>query len=91
MFQCLPLDFVTKNNLRHKIGDLIIRDEKQRSWNLRLNSFSSKRFVLNGGWPEFSNANDIKEGDEVMFEIVSNEEKQIWQFKSKFFFFFHLK
>ncbi|XP_049349775.1 B3 domain-containing protein REM10-like [Solanum verrucosum] len=82
-YLCLPIAFVLNNNLRNKIGNLIIRDEKQRSWNLRLNSFNPKRFVLNGGWAEFSVANDIKEGDEVMFEIVTNEEKPIWQYQKK--------
>ncbi|XP_015168724.1 B3 domain-containing protein REM10-like [Solanum tuberosum] len=86
-YLCLPIAFVLNNNLRDKIGNLIIRDEKQRSWNLRLNSFSPKRFVLNGGWAEFSVANDIKEGDEVMFEIVTNEEKPIWQYQMSDFNF----
>ncbi|XP_055821818.1 B3 domain-containing protein REM17-like [Solanum dulcamara] len=79
-YLCLPEKFVSDNNLTDKKYDLIIRDERQRSWNLRLNSLGSKRVVLDVGWPEFSAANDLKEGDCVMFEIVNNEEKPIWQF-----------
>ncbi|KAJ8561123.1 hypothetical protein K7X08_027313 [Anisodus acutangulus] len=75
----LPKKFAMENGLVNKNCGLIIRDERQRSWNLRLVTHNSIVHVV-GGWGEFHVANDLKEGDYMMFEVVANGEKPIWKF-----------
>ncbi|XP_055821819.1 B3 domain-containing protein REM10-like [Solanum dulcamara] len=82
-YLCLPKHFVLANNLTNKKCDLIIRDERQKSWNLKLASYDSHRVNIGNGWHEFRVVNDLKEGDRVMFEIVTNGKKLIWQFHNK--------
>ncbi|CAN4075777.1 unnamed protein product [Withania somnifera] len=78
----LPKQFATENSLINKKCDVIIKDERQRSWNLRLATHNSIVHVL-GGWGEFCVANDLKEGDYMMFEVIANGEKPIWKFHNK--------
>lgn len=82
-FQRLPKRFAMANGLFNKKRDLIIRDERQRLWNLRLAPYGSSVHVL-GGWFRFCTANSLQEGDYMMFEVVSNGEKPIWKFHCKF-------
>ncbi|KAM3285602.1 putative B3 domain-containing protein REM15 isoform X1 [Capsicum chacoense] len=78
----LPKQFAMENGLINKKCGLMIRDERQRSWHLRLATFNSRVHIL-GGWREFLLANDLKEGDYMMFEVVANGEKPIWKFHRK--------
>ncbi|XP_060179537.1 B3 domain-containing protein REM10-like isoform X2 [Lycium barbarum] len=73
----LPKKFATANGLINK-KSVIIRDGRQRSWNLRLATHNS--IVHVGGVGEFCIANDLKEGDYMSFEVVANGEKPIWKF-----------
>ncbi|XP_059305849.1 B3 domain-containing protein REM10-like [Lycium ferocissimum] len=77
---CLPRHFVLANSLAKKKCDLIIRDERQKSWDLRLTTHGSDRVVIEAGWHEFSVANGFKEGDGIMFEVVTDGDKPIWKF-----------
>lgn len=88
-FQRLPKQFAMANCLINKKCGLIIRDERQRSWNLRIYTYNSVVHI-SGGWVEFCNANDLKEGDYVVFEVVANGEKPIWKFHGKFSHFSNL-
>ncbi|KAF3670599.1 putative xyloglucan glycosyltransferase 5-like [Capsicum annuum] len=78
----LPKQFAMENGLINKKCGLMIRDERQRSWHLRLATFNSRVHIL-GGWREFLLANDLKEGDYMMFEVVAHGEKPIWKFHRK--------
>ncbi|OIS97640.1 putative b3 domain-containing protein rem4 [Nicotiana attenuata] len=80
---CIPTRFAAENGLTNKNCGLIIRDETQRSWNLRLYT-SCSRVYIGGRWGEFRVANDLEVGDRIMFEIVTNGEKPIWKFHGKF-------
>ena len=71
------------NGLINKKCGLIIRDERERSWNLRLYTHNYIVHIL-GGWSEFCVANDLKEGDYMMFAVIANGEKPIWKFHCKF-------
>lgn len=82
-FQYIPKKFAHANDLINKKRDLIVRDERQRLWDLRLCYFGTG-VCMKGGWHEFRYANCLKEGDRVMFEVVANGEKPIWQFHGKF-------
>ncbi|XP_059315643.1 B3 domain-containing protein REM17-like [Lycium ferocissimum] len=79
---CIPSKFAHANRLMNKKYDLIIRDERQRSWCLRLCYFGTG-VCIKGGWDEFRDTNCLKKGDCVMFEVVSDGEKPIWQFHGK--------
>lgn len=80
-FQRIPSKFAKANGLNKKCG-LIIRDERQRSWNLKL--YTSRSLVCVGGsWGKFCAANNIKAGDRLMFEVVTNGKKPIWKFHGK--------
>ncbi|KAM3270586.1 B3 domain-containing protein REM17 [Capsicum chacoense] len=78
----IPKKFAHANDLINKKRDLIVRDERQRLWDLRLCYFGTG-VCMKGGWHEFRYANCLKEGDRVMFEVVANGEKPIWQFHGK--------
>ncbi|KAF3685402.1 putative xyloglucan glycosyltransferase 5-like [Capsicum annuum] len=78
----LPKEFAMENNLINKKRCLIIRDERQRSWNLRLATHNSRVHIF-GGWSKFRIANDLKEGDYMMFEVIADGEKPIWKFHGK--------
>lgn len=82
-FQRLPGKFARANGLINKKCGLIIRDEKRRSWILKLYTSCSQVYI-GGRWAEFRDANDIKEGDHITFKVVANGEMPIWKFHSKF-------
>nr|XP_033511402.1 B3 domain-containing protein REM14-like isoform X2 [Nicotiana tomentosiformis] len=75
----LPGKFTKANGLKNKKCGLIIRGERQRSWNLKLYTSYSQVYI-GGKWGEFRDANDIKVGDRIMFEVVANGERPIWKF-----------
>ncbi|XP_049350131.1 putative B3 domain-containing protein REM15 [Solanum verrucosum] len=78
----LPKHFAMENGLFNKKCDVIIRDERQRSWNLRLATHDCRVHLL-GGWREFRVGNDLNAGDYMMFEVIANGEKPIWKFRGK--------
>ncbi|KAM3266548.1 hypothetical protein P3L10_003542 [Capsicum annuum] len=79
-FLVIPTKFELANGLSNKRCDLIIRDERERSWNVKLRS-SGNRVCIRDGWRKFSADNCLKEGDRIMFEIVAKGETQIWKFQ----------
>ncbi|XP_075109473.1 B3 domain-containing protein REM5 isoform X1 [Nicotiana tabacum] len=78
----VPSRFASKNGLIYKKCDLIIRDERQRSWNLKLYT-SCDHVYIGGRWAKFHAANDLKVGDRIKFEVVTNGERPIWKFHVK--------
>ncbi|XP_059305792.1 B3 domain-containing protein REM8-like isoform X1 [Lycium ferocissimum] len=77
----LPGEFSRANGLINKKCRLIIRDEKRRSWNLKLYTSTSQVYI-GGKWAEFRDANDIKGGDHITFVVVANGKRPIWNFYS---------
>ncbi|XP_049349766.1 B3 domain-containing protein REM10-like [Solanum verrucosum] len=67
------------NHITNKKYDLLLRDEEQRSWNVKLHSCQTQTYI-GGGWREFSADYCLKEGDRIMFEIVTDGETPIWKF-----------
>nr|XP_016473039.1 PREDICTED: B3 domain-containing protein REM8-like [Nicotiana tabacum] len=78
----IPKQFAWANGLINKKCDLIIRDERQRSWNLVVRSYSTNVYI-SGGWNEIRDIHCLKEGDRIMFEVVANEKKPTWKFHAK--------
>ncbi|XP_060181889.1 B3 domain-containing protein REM5-like [Lycium barbarum] len=74
----LPQQFTYANGLTNKKCGLIIRDESQRSWNLKLVCWETRAYI-GGGWLKFIADNCLKEGDRIMFEVVTDGETPIWR------------
>ncbi|MCD7446412.1 hypothetical protein HAX54_006021 [Datura stramonium] len=79
-YMYLPQQFTHANGLTNKKCDLIIRDERQMSWNLKLSSCETRTYI-GGGWSKFIADNCLKKGDRIMFEVVTNGETPIWKFQ----------
>ncbi|MCD7446394.1 hypothetical protein HAX54_006002 [Datura stramonium] len=75
----IPNKFAKANGLTNKECSLIIRDERQRSWTLKIYT-SCSHVNVGGRWGEFCAANYINVGDQIMFEVVTNGEQPIWKF-----------
>lgn len=83
--QWIPKHFAFANgliNINKKCGLIIIDERQTRSWNLMLSSSKTHQVCINGdGWRKFSADNCLKEGDRIMFEIVTKVETQLWKFR----------
>ncbi|KAK6781586.1 hypothetical protein RDI58_019382 [Solanum bulbocastanum] len=78
----IPKEFASQNGLFNtKERDLVVRDERQRSWNVKLRSYDKAVYLIDG-WNKIRDANCLKEGDCITFEVVMNGKKPIWKFKS---------
>ncbi|KAM3270690.1 B3 domain-containing protein REM17-like [Capsicum chacoense] len=77
-FVCIPKQFAQENRLYNRKWEIIVRDE-QRSWTF--NVYTCNKITYFGrGWHEFCLTNCLKEGDRLLFEIVSNGELPIFRF-----------
>ncbi|KAJ0859743.1 putative transcription factor B3-Domain family [Helianthus annuus] len=55
------------------MGEMILRDDKGRSWKVQLNKNGKNRFYLGCGFRDFCVANGLRKGDLYKFELVENE------------------
>ncbi|PHT29845.1 hypothetical protein CQW23_30563 [Capsicum baccatum] len=71
-FLCIPKRFAQENRLIDRKCNIIMSD-KQRSWTFSV--YTSGEITYFGrGWHEFCITNCLKEGDRLMFEMISNGE-----------------
>ncbi|PWA58739.1 auxin response factor [Artemisia annua] len=56
-----------------KIGEMILRNDKGRSWKIQLRKNGERIFYLGCGLKDFCNANGLKVGDAYKFELIENE------------------
>ena len=68
--QYLPMDFVKSNGLMSR-SEMILIDEKQRSWSVLLGQMEH-HFGIKRGWPQFRKANGLQEGDTYKFELIDD-------------------
>ncbi|KAL7617060.1 B3 domain-containing protein REM10 [Lactuca sativa] len=68
----LPVDFSISNGL--KAGEMILRDNKGRSWKVHMNKANEKRLYLGYGLKDFLVSNGMKEGDAFKFELLEKKE-----------------
>ncbi|KAM3270584.1 B3 domain-containing protein REM14-like [Capsicum chacoense] len=77
-FLCIPKRFAQENRLIDRKCNIIMSD-KQRSWTFSV--YTSGEITYFGrGWHEFCITNCLKEGDHLMFEMISNGETPIFRF-----------
>lgn len=68
--QYFPMRFVKSNGLMSR-SEMILVDEKQRSWSVLLGQMEH-HFGIKRGWPQFRKANGLQEGDTYKFELTNN-------------------
>ncbi|PHU08823.1 hypothetical protein BC332_20683 [Capsicum chinense] len=67
----LPKGFTKSNGMIDK-HEMILVDEKQRSWTVWLGKMDPHHFGIKCGWPQFRKANGVQVGDTYMFELTDN-------------------
>ncbi|KAM3270576.1 putative B3 domain-containing protein REM15 [Capsicum chacoense] len=78
-FLCVPKQFACANGLINKKCCLIVNDETQTSWNLRIRSCNTQVY-MGEGCRKFIAENCLKEGHRIMFVVVTDGETPIWKF-----------
>ncbi|KAF8079668.1 hypothetical protein N665_1010s0012 [Sinapis alba] len=67
----LPRSFVRVNGLETRCGDVVLMNEKGRSWTLSLKQRQcGRRSYITRGWRCFCRANGLKTGDFVTFKLI---------------------
>lgn len=58
-----------KNNVKLE-KEIVVHDQKQRSWPMRLSTRKDGRHALVKGWANFWRANNVGIGDQCVFEFI---------------------
>ncbi|OIS97637.1 PREDICTED: B3 domain-containing protein REM17-like [Nicotiana attenuata] len=82
-FLYLPLDFAKSNGLMNRRCEMILTDEKQRSWSVQLGP-TGHHVAITRGWTKFVKANDVQVGDTFKFELINNGTIPIAHFHCKY-------
>ncbi|MCD9646728.1 hypothetical protein HAX54_036882 [Datura stramonium] len=67
----LPSAFANSNGLVNRRCEMILRDEKQRSWSVQLGPMGH-HIAITRGWRQFREANGVQIGDTYKFELIDN-------------------
>ncbi|PHU08572.1 hypothetical protein BC332_20432 [Capsicum chinense] len=70
-FVYLPMDFAKSNGLMDK-HEMIIVDEKRRSWSVWIGRIDGFHFGIKRGWTQFRKENGVQVGDTYRFELTNN-------------------
>ncbi|PHT39983.1 hypothetical protein CQW23_18837 [Capsicum baccatum] len=70
-FVYLPMDFAKSNGLMDK-HEMIIVDEKRRSWSVWIGRIDEFHFGIKRGWTQFRKENGVQVGDTYRFELTNN-------------------
>ncbi|KAM7489205.1 hypothetical protein LguiB_026689 [Lonicera macranthoides] len=76
---CIPMEFATSNGLANRKCELIMKDEKGRSWSLRLMHYKSHVYIAKG-LHHFYTTNGLKEGDSFIIQLLHNGYKPLMNF-----------
>ncbi|CAN6906244.1 unnamed protein product [Brassica oleracea] len=67
----LPKRFVRENGLETRCGEIVLMNEKGRSWNLNLaRKDSCGTMSITGGWKSFCNASGLRAGSLFTFKLI---------------------
>ncbi|CAG7880427.1 unnamed protein product [Brassica rapa] len=66
----LPVSFVRANGLETRCGDIVLMNEKGRSWTLSLKQRQCGRSYITRGWRSFFSANGLKAGDFFTLKLI---------------------
>ena len=67
--QFIPQRVLKKKNIKLE-KEIMVRDEKRRLWPMRLNTRKDGRQALVKGWTDFWKANNLRKGDQCLFEFI---------------------
>ncbi|KMT15783.1 hypothetical protein BVRB_3g057590 [Beta vulgaris subsp. vulgaris] len=74
----IPTDFAKEHDLANNCGEVIILDERGKTWQLSLRKY--KRSVYIGRWSHFHRQNDLSAGDCLTFELINTGELPVMKF-----------
>lgn len=75
----IPIDFANSHLPKFK-SKMVLKNSEGKAW--EVNCFpSAGKYAFTGGWPAFVHANNLKEGDVCMFELLKAEEMMVHIFK----------
>ncbi|KAL0733882.1 hypothetical protein Bca4012_010092 [Brassica carinata] len=67
----LPKHFVRENGLETRCGEIVLMNEKGRSWTLNLSRKNScGTMSISGGWKSFCNASGLRAGSLFTFKLI---------------------
>ncbi|XP_060179547.1 B3 domain-containing protein REM10-like isoform X4 [Lycium barbarum] len=75
----LPSAFAKLNGLVNRRCEMILRDEKHKSWSVQLVPMVH-HITITRGWRQFREANDVQVGDTYKFELIDNGKSPIAYF-----------
>ncbi|KAK6912450.1 B3 DNA binding domain [Dillenia turbinata] len=77
----IPRPFARSNGLVNRCGDILLKDQKGRSWPAKmLCEKSNSQFFIGRGWSAMAKKNCVKEGDEFMLELVGEQNKLVMKY-----------
>lgn len=72
MFQFIPTKFLKASNIWDKYSSLTLRDPLGREWPVKLViSTTQFRVEMHTGWHDFYVSNELKRGDDCLFELIN--------------------
>ncbi|XP_074284514.1 B3 domain-containing protein REM5-like [Silene latifolia] len=67
----IPVKFGRENDLSNKWCEMILIDQKEKSWPVTLKqSYGNHPYI--GGWGAFEQSNGLKAGDSIVFELINS-------------------
>ncbi|KAM7486195.1 hypothetical protein LguiA_002204 [Lonicera macranthoides] len=75
----IPMEFARTNGLTNRKCEMIMKDEKGRSWPMRLRHNGS-HVSVSKGFHQFHTANGLKEGDSFIIQLLQNGNKPLMNF-----------
>ncbi|CAA7053528.1 unnamed protein product [Microthlaspi erraticum] len=80
----LPRSFVRANGLDTRCGEIVVMNEKGRSWTLALKQKNScQATYIRGGWRSFFLANGLSAGDSFTFKLIQGGPSLVLRLSTK--------
>ena len=81
-FQNLPRSFVRANGLEKRCGDIVLMNEKCKSWTLALKQELCGNTYIRRGWRSFCTANGLKTGSLYSFKLIKRGRSPVLRLSS---------
>ncbi|XP_021670205.2 B3 domain-containing protein REM17 isoform X2 [Hevea brasiliensis] len=76
----IPIHFARRNDLIGKCSEMILTNERGSSWLVSLGTDNNGKVYIGCGWNEFAKANDLREGNIFMLELVKGGKNPAMKF-----------
>ena len=81
-FQNLPRSFVRANGLEKRCGDIVLMNEKCKSWTLALKQELCGNTYIRRGWRSFCSSNGLKTGGLYTFKLIKRGRTSVLRLSS---------